>query len=194
MQHSKWDKYFYNIACSAAENSSCLSRKIGAVIVRDNKFVVSTGYNGPPMGFPNPGSMQWFDIISDVVGEGCNSGGSGVGKFQNKEGKILLLTGMDFSLKCPRKLLGYGTGEGTGLCPCAHAERNAIAIAARLGNSTEKCQMYLNCPVPCLDCARSIVNAGIQEVIVPNMLEYEKEGFSGLDILENCGVKVRLYE
>lgn len=45
----KWDKYFMRIAREVAQNSKCLSRAIGAVIVRD-KSVIATGYNGPPRG------------------------------------------------------------------------------------------------------------------------------------------------
>ena len=47
----KWDMYFMRIAKEVAQNSKCLSRSIGAVIVRD-KSIISTGYNGPPRGAP----------------------------------------------------------------------------------------------------------------------------------------------
>lgn len=43
-----------------------------------------------------------------------------------------------------------------------HAERNAIYNA---GRSLEDCRMYTN-GVPCMDCARAVVQAGIKEVIV----------------------------
>lgn len=45
----RWDEYFLNIAEAVAERSPCLRRKVGAVIVRENK-IISTGYNGPPSG------------------------------------------------------------------------------------------------------------------------------------------------
>lgn len=44
-----WDKYFMDIAYLASTRSSCLSRQVGAVIVKD-KHIVSTGYNGPASG------------------------------------------------------------------------------------------------------------------------------------------------
>ena len=47
----KWDQYFMRIAREVGQNSKCLSRSIGAVIVRD-KSIISTGYNGPPRGVP----------------------------------------------------------------------------------------------------------------------------------------------
>jgi dCMP deaminase len=47
-----------------------------------------------------------------------------------------------------------------------HAERNAIYNAARIGVSTKGCTMYLSCGIPCADCARGIINAGIRKVFV----------------------------
>ena len=44
-----WDEYFMNIANLVAERSTCLRRKVGAVIVRD-KHILATGYNGAPKG------------------------------------------------------------------------------------------------------------------------------------------------
>lgn len=46
-----------------------------------------------------------------------------------------------------------------------HAERNAIYNAARTGVSTLGCTMYLSCGIPCADCARGIINAGIRRII-----------------------------
>jgi len=47
-----WDHYFMNIAKLTASRSTCMRRKIGAVIVRD-KRIISTGYNSPPAGHPH---------------------------------------------------------------------------------------------------------------------------------------------
>jgi dCMP deaminase len=46
-----------------------------------------------------------------------------------------------------------------------HAERNSIYNAARVGVPTLGCTLYTNA-VPCADCARAIVNAGIEVVVV----------------------------
>lgn len=42
-----WDIYFLLIAKVVASRSTCLRRKVGAVLVRD-KQILSTGYNGAP--------------------------------------------------------------------------------------------------------------------------------------------------
>ena len=47
-----FDEYFMEFARVAAKRSSCLRRKVGAVLVRD-KHVLSTGYNGAPSGLDN---------------------------------------------------------------------------------------------------------------------------------------------
>lgn len=42
-----YDEYFMSMAFLAATRSTCLRRKVGAVLVK-NKHVLATGYNGPP--------------------------------------------------------------------------------------------------------------------------------------------------
>ena len=50
-----------------------------------------------------------------------------------------------------------------------HAERNAIYDAARRGVSTEGAWAFLNfCPVPCADCARAFIQAGIKRIVGPD--------------------------
>ena len=48
----RWDPYFLDICRSVSTKSPCLSRQIGAILVRDNS-IISTGYNGPPRGIPH---------------------------------------------------------------------------------------------------------------------------------------------
>jgi len=44
-----WDEYFMEITRLVATRSTCLRRRVGAVLVRD-KRILSTGYNGAPRG------------------------------------------------------------------------------------------------------------------------------------------------
>ena len=46
------DKNFINIAQELATASKCVSKQVGAVIVKDGR-ILSTGYNGTPAGFTN---------------------------------------------------------------------------------------------------------------------------------------------
>lgn len=47
-----WNDYFLEIAKVVSSRSTCLRRRYGAVIVKDN-VIVSTGYNGAPRGSVN---------------------------------------------------------------------------------------------------------------------------------------------
>ena len=42
-----WDEYFLEIARLVSSRSTCLRRKVGALLVRD-KRILATGYNGAP--------------------------------------------------------------------------------------------------------------------------------------------------
>lgn len=47
-----WDSYFMRLADLAALRSNCMKRRVGCVIVKDNR-VVATGYNGTPRHLTN---------------------------------------------------------------------------------------------------------------------------------------------
>jgi dCMP deaminase len=44
-----WDTYFMEIAGIVSKRSTCMRRKVGALIVKDRQ-ILSTGYNGAPSG------------------------------------------------------------------------------------------------------------------------------------------------
>jgi dCMP deaminase len=78
-----------------------------------------------------------------------------------------------------------------------HAERNAIYNSARAGTSTEGCTIYVDI-MPCMDCARAIVQAGIREVVISRerMAAYSSaqynEHFRDVEILfGEAGVSIR---
>ncbi len=72
-----------------------------------------------------------------------------------------------------------------------HAEANAIAQAARFGISIEGATLYTKM-VPCLDCTKLIINAGIKRIVAKNdyhashdSKEFLKEAGITLEILNN---------
>ncbi len=78
-----------------------------------------------------------------------------------------------------------------------HAERNAICNAARAGTATEGCTIYVEI-MPCMDCARAIVQAGIVEVVISasRMAQYSSDyydqHFGIVEVLfSEAGVRVR---
>lgn len=82
-----------------------------------------------------------------------------------------------------------------------HAERNAIYNAARIGVSTRDCTMYLTCGIPCADCARGIINAGIRRIVCEVDCSFgargnlwEEHAKRSLIMFEEADVRVDYYE
>lgn len=76
-------------------------------------------------------------------------------------------------------------GGGAGCQIAEHAERNAIAFAARHGQALEGSELYCT-HAPCLDCAKSIINAGVE--IVRYIHPYRIT--AGVELLEQARIKV----
>lgn len=99
--------------------------------------------------------------------------------------------------ECPRRYYNYGSGDGLWICPCGHAERSAIDLAARLGRATQDKAIYLytDPPVlPCLPCAVDIIQCGINELITNSLNHYETRpnACDILELLREGGILVRL--
>jgi dCMP deaminase len=56
-ERPSWDEYFVEIARVVSSRSTCIRRKYGSVIVKDN-VIISTGYNGAPRGMMNCSDMN----------------------------------------------------------------------------------------------------------------------------------------
>ena len=121
------EEYYMLMAQMASLRSTCLSRRVGAVLVSDDA-VVATGYNGPARGV-----------------EHCEDAGG-----------------------CKRRAMpDYESGKYLEICPAAHAEANAIAMAARRGIKVDGATAYVN-TYPCKDCMNLLINAGIKKVVYNN--------------------------
>ena len=127
------------------ERSKCLSRKIGAVLVKDDS-VIGTGYNGPPRGIPH------CDRRDDT------------GRYM-EHGVVLATADGKHVDKCPRQRMGFPSGEGMEYCVAVHAEVNPIMQAAREGRSTIGATLYCYCGTPCINCMKEIIQAGIKRIV-----------------------------
>lgn len=80
-----------------------------------------------------------------------------------------------------------------------HAERNSIYNATLMGVSLKGCKMYTN-GIPCMDCARAIIQSGITEVIVDkewdegNLEIWKQHAERSLRLFSECGVSVRYFD
>ncbi len=65
MERPSRDEYFMKMAELAATRSTCLRRKVGAVIVKDS-HVLSTGYNGSPRGVSHCEEKGCLRVLMNV--------------------------------------------------------------------------------------------------------------------------------
>tara|TARA_R110000744_G_scaffold46571_7_gene102931 strand:+ start:4685 stop:5152 length:468 start_codon:yes stop_codon:yes gene_type:complete len=80
-----------------------------------------------------------------------------------------------------------------------HAELNAIVNAARIGVSTKGSTMYMTCGIPCSDCARAIINAGIEKIVcervsVAKDVRWVEHAKRSIIMFEEAVVTVAYYE
>lgn len=173
-----WDQYFMSVARVVGSNSKCTSRKVGAILVK-NKHIISTGYNGPPSSTKHPDQWRVEDF----------------GEYLKKDHVPLII---DRRLSCPRQAYGFKSGEAIYLCPCNHSERNTIVLAARYGISTEGSTLYCDCGIPCLDCVKELINAGIIEIVCTGIEELNTNNEYNLKLayklLQEVGIKIRTYK
>jgi|Deesub1362A_J573_1020465.scaffolds.fasta_scaffold00166_73 dCMP deaminase len=172
MNRPSWDVYFARIVENVATRSTCIRHQFGAVIVNEDKEIISTGYNGPVRGAPHCCKKDCnfcsknvnCDIIDICLPEHRH--------FQPIEGFVA----------CVKDENNIESGMGHGICPAVHAEQNALLQA---GKQARKATLYVN-GFPCKICARLMVNAGITRVVVSG--EYtDKEG---LEILKAANIEV----
>ena len=132
------DLRYLRMAAIWAENSYCVRRKVGALIVKD-KMIISDGYNGTPSGFEN--------ICEDETGRT----------------KPYVL----------------------------HAEANAILNYRGSLKDMAGATVYVTL-FPCHECAKTLVQAGIGEVVYLDDKYHDTEdGVVSRSILDRCGISYR---
>lgn len=172
MDRQVWDLHFMREAKLWSSMSKCLSRQIGAVLVKENR-VIATGYNGPPS------KVMHCDYRDDS------------GKYRD-ESKVhwyrpeSLIRSIP---ECPRQRMGYKSGEGLEHCPAVHAEINPILQCAKFGIPMDGATLYCYCNIPCIACAKEIINSGIKRVVCLGTEEYQN-GIKSMDLFNMANVKV----
>lgn len=80
-----------------------------------------------------------------------------------------------------------------------HAELNAILNAARVGTKLKGSTIYLTSGLPCSNCARAIINAGVEKVYckrvctTKNKDKWDKEQDVTRVMFEETNIKVEYY-
>ena len=162
-------------AFSAARNSACLSRQVGAAIAGEDGEILATGWNDVPKAFGGLYQTEGDGLSSDEDRRCWNiRGGICSNDFEKKiisEQIINQLTkdgiieekNKDIAIQILRKntqlksLIEFSRA--------VHAEMHALLNAgAKDGSKIQKGRLFVT-TYPCHSCARHIVAAGIKEVI-----------------------------
>ena len=86
---------------------------------------------------------------------------------------------------CYREQHNIPSGERHELCRALHAEQNAIIQAANYGQSIEGATIYIT-HQPCVICAKMIINAGIDRIVVDEGYPDEM----AVEILDEAGLRI----
>lgn len=155
------------MAFIVAKRGTCSRLQVGAVISRDGR-IISMGYNGAPAGLSHCDHTHdkpagWVTPIPVPI------------DWKPEPGRMVVIDSPTETISFP--------SDG---CQIAeHAERNAIAFAARYGTALEGSELYVT-HAPCLACARTVINAGIKVVRFTHPYRLT----AGVELLEQAGIKV----
>jgi deoxycytidylate deaminase len=165
----------------------CYSRQIGVVIVDpDTNSLVSSGHNGPPQGCPkndDPDYLRnvvWPQLSGEEKANICHDFTFTEDKFTDKFANCKT---------CPRRVIGAPSGKRLELCTCIHGEVDAVTRANR---NVSGCCMFCYCGVPCIECTKVIINAGIATVISINHGKGDYSLYSSRWLFEQSKVRLIL--
>jgi deoxycytidylate deaminase len=124
------------------------------------------------------------DSKNNIVGCGVNNPTVDCVNFAYKYGYDF-----DDDGRCPRRILGFGSGEGLSLCHAEHAEVAAIKDAVY--NNGHMHRMYMTCECPCFNCARYIVDSHICEIYIIDKPDYDPRSRT---LFKNSGVNIHTWD
>jgi len=155
MTRQSRDENLIELAEVVAKRGTCSRLQVGAVFALEGRVLV-TGYNGAPAGMPH-------------CNHDCDCGYPGEGGLLF-EGKHLSNCTSLTSVPCKLS---------------QHAEKNAIAFAARHGVALLGSTLYVT-DSPCYECAMCAINAGVERVVY----SHEYRLVDGIDLLLQGNVEV----
>lgn len=132
---NKKDQYYLDIAETVSEKSTCVRRRYGAIIVKNDE-IISTGYNGAPRGCPN------------CAETGCLRAALGTRKGDAYNLCVSVHAEQNAIISARRRDMIGAT----------------LYIVGVQATYDEHVTCYAD-PTPCLLCHRMIINAGIDRVV-----------------------------
>lgn len=181
------DEMLMEMAQVVAKRGTCSRLQVGAVFAVEGR-VVATGYNGAPPGlahcvhesftWPSEHELKWGDSWYHTVPEWMAKADID----RNDDGFLTPIPGVTYYWD--GRAVSWGDLAG-GCGVAEHAERNAVAYAARHGITLGGSALYCT-HAPCRDCARTLISVGVTTVyyLIPYRLT------AGLELLRSVGIQV----
>jgi dCMP deaminase len=159
-----WKEYGLCMAIMAATRSTCLTRKVGAALLLENK-VIATGYNGAAAG-----KTTCLDLSVCLYRQSAYE-------------DTLANQGLSFVDACRNR---------KSECIAAHAEVNALKQCVLLGVHPKNAILYVTA-FPCPDCVRKhIIPSGIGTVVAMGLYQSrsvtEDQTSISKKLLEEAGI------
>lgn len=174
------EQMLMEVAAVVARRGTCSRAQVGVVFAKEGR-ILATGYNGAPAG------------MDHCVHESHT--------FPTWKWNENLAATTDPRFKAPRWMAdvlihevepgstwywdGQTASNSPGCTVVEHAERNAIAFAARYGIALGGSDAFCT-HAPCLDCARALLGTGIRSLVYKTPYRLT----AGVELLRAQGIKV----
>lgn len=167
-----FDITYMSMALAMSKLSYARRKQVGCVIVSKDDQIISQGFNGTPSGMDNNCEWDW-----------CSAKGAPIKSPLSdcKEENVPFEVEDDIKTKC-NCCVHYRLKTKPYVL---HAESNAIAKCARSNQSTKDATLYVTLS-PCIECAKTIVQAGIKRVVYAEYYDNPE----GIELLESVGITV----
>lgn len=144
-----WDVYFIQLCILASHRSNCMKRRVGAVLVSSKSHrIISTGYNGTPLGMKNCNEGGCPRCNDPRTKQGTNLS---ICICLHAEENVLLEAGRERI----QKQIQSRSDSQKYLTKGDHYNEN---------NDSEYAILYCT-TCPCISCAKKIIQCGIREVV-----------------------------
>lgn len=156
------DEYCMQLAATARNMSGCLSRQVGAVLVKPNGYVVGVGWNNPPEG-QAPCSVRSCSELLDGDSED-----SAYSQFERSEEFRAVIRNKNAGNRpfCFRSEYARLKNErGSEFTRALHAEENAILQTAKLGGMSVQGATLYTTASTCTLCAKKAYHLDVGRVV-----------------------------
>lgn len=160
LKRNRYNRFYMDLAERTAQMSYAKRLQVGSILVK-NDNIISFGWNGMPTGWDNNCEETEYILKSEC-------------QFDSEDMIALGYTETD-----------NGWMKNWSKPEVLHSEANCLMKLAKSTNSSEDASLFVT-HAPCLNCAKSIYQAGITSVFYRDTYKDP----AGVEFLKKCGVYV----